>query len=238
MHYFDPTTKFLIMKYLSLLLLFVTLSCSKQKSVLLPEIENAQITELTDVSPVYFFYNTKEKDSLELNRANLISTTHWLFNIDKRFSLEQVIPSIILLQDKKRNAEVHKNENARNFYTCNDTSINTLGFIEFTNVIYKTDFLFPNVALDYENPKEQKIIIDFKSPRDIKLVTALRDSILRKSSIKTLSEDLSNLPQDVEYELILNINDQLSFQDYINFKSVLSKIQSTKIGINENEFIY
>ena len=32
---------------------------------------------------------------------------------------------------------MHKNENARNFYTCNDTSIKNLGFIDFTEVYYK-----------------------------------------------------------------------------------------------------
>ena len=31
---------------------------------------------------------------------------------------------------------MHKNENAKNYYTCNDVSQHNLGFIEFTNVIY------------------------------------------------------------------------------------------------------
>ena len=226
------------MKYLSLLSLFLIFSCGKEKSVLLPEVENAKITQLTDVSPVYLFYDETLQDSLELNRGNLISTTHWLFNIDKRLTLEQVIPKIVFLQEKKRNAEVHKNENAKNYFTCNDTSINNLGFIEFTNVIYKTNFLFPNVTLDYDNPKEKKLIIDFKSPRDVKIVNDLRDSIIKKSSLKEIKQDIESLPSDATYELILNINDQLTFQDYITFKSKLSQIMSSKITINENEFIY
>lgn len=226
------------MKYLSFLSLFFIFSCAHEKTVLLPEIVNADITELTDVSPVYLFYNEAETDSIEMNRKNLISTTHWLFNVDKRLTLEQVIPKIIFLQDKKRNAEVHKNENAKNYYTCNDTSIKNLGFIEFTDVIYKTNFLYPNVALDYDNPREKKMIIDFKSSRDIKIVTALRDSIITKSSLKDFEKDIAKLPEHVNYEFILNINDQSTFQDYITFKSKLSQINSSKITINEIEFIY
>ena len=59
-----------------------------------------------------------------------------MVNIDKRLTLKQAIPHIKFLQDKKRNAEMHKNENAKNYYTCNDTSIKNLGFIEFTDVDY------------------------------------------------------------------------------------------------------
>ena len=127
------------MKYLYVITFTLFLfSCGNEKSVLLPEIENANITELLDVSPAYLFYDETQPDSLELNRKNLIISTNWLFNVDRRLTLEQAIPKIKFLQDKKRNAEMHKNENAKNYYTCNDTSIQNLGFIEFTDVVYQS----------------------------------------------------------------------------------------------------
>ncbi|WP_299397221.1 hypothetical protein [uncultured Gelidibacter sp.] len=226
------------MKNILLLLIVLTFSCSKEKSVLLPEITSAKITEVNDVSPAYLFYDETKTDSIELNRGNLISTTNWLVNVDKRLTLGQVIPKIIQLQNKKRNAEVHKNENARNYYTCNDTGIKNLGFIDFTDVIYKTDHVSPNVGSDYQNPRENKIIMDFRNANDIKLVTILKDSILKKSTLQSLKSDIENLPKDGPYEIILNINNKLSFQDYISFKSILSQIDSSKITLNDNEFIY
>ncbi|OBX21314.1 hypothetical protein LX77_02999 [Gelidibacter algens] len=226
------------MKYLAFLLLLLTFSCNHEKTVLLPEIVNADITEVLDVSPAYLFYDETKKDSIEMNRKNLIGTTNWLVNVDKRLTLGQVIPQIIFLQNKKRNAEVHKNENAKNYYTCNDTSIKSLGFIEFTDIIYKTGYVFPNVAPDYENPRENRIIVDFRNVQDIKLVTLSKDSILKKSTLKNLKQDLDNLPNDGVYEFILNINSKLTFQDYITFKSKLSQINSSKMSVNENEFIY
>ena len=112
------------------------LSCTKDKVILLPEIKTATIIDIKDISPAYLFYNEALPDSVELNRKNLISTTSWLVNVDKRLTLEQAIPKIKYLQDKKRNAKIHKNEAAKNYFTCNDLSRKNLGFIEFTDVYY------------------------------------------------------------------------------------------------------
>lgn len=226
------------MKHLLLPLLFLIFSCNNEKTILLPEIVHADVTEVLDVSPIYVFYDETKADSLELNRANLITSTNWLVNVDKRLTLGQVIPKIIILQDKKRSAEIDKSVNSKNYYTCNDTSIKNLGFLDFTNVIYKTNYVLPNLSADYENPREKRIIIDFKSAKDIKLVSIFKDSIIKKTSLDHLAEDIEALPQDVSYELYLNINDQLNFQDYITFKSTLAKVKASKVTINENEFIY
>ncbi len=226
------------MRYLLLTLLCFTFSCNNEKTILLPEIVNAEVTDVLDVSPVYVFYNESKADSLELNRANVITSTNWLVNVDKRLTLSQVIPKIMVLQDKKRNAELHKSENSKNYFTCNDTSIKNLGFLEFTNVIYKTNFVLPNITPDFDNPREKRIIIDFKSTSDIKLVSVFKDSIIKKTSLQNLKEAIETLPEGASYELFLNINDNLFFQDYITFKSTLFKINSSKVTINENEFIY
>lgn len=226
------------MKYLSLMLLILVFSCHSKKTLQLPEINNAEVTEVLDVSPVYLFYDETEVDSVDLNRANLISTTNWLVNVDKRLTLGQVIPKIVKLQDKKRNAEIHKNENSKNYYTCNDTAIKNLGFLDFTSVIYKTNYVLPNISPDYENPKKLRVIIDFKSPVDIKLVNVFNDSVIKKTTLPHLKEDVAALPHDSSYEFFLNINDLLSFQDYITFKSALAQVGLPTMVINENEFIY
>ena len=124
------------MRYLYLLIILMCFSCNNERVLQLPEIENAEITEILDVSPAYIFYDETQPDSTLLNRKNLIGTTNWLVNVDKRLTLRQAMPHIIFLQDKKRNAEVHKNENAKNYFTCNDTSISNLGFLEFTEIFY------------------------------------------------------------------------------------------------------
>ena len=96
-----------MMKHLYIVSLLLFLSCNNNKVVQLPEMEQADITEIIDVSPAYLFYDETKKDSIELNRKTLISTTNWLVNVDKRLTLKQAIPKIKFLQDKKRNAEIH-----------------------------------------------------------------------------------------------------------------------------------
>ncbi|MGB5420208.1 MAG: hypothetical protein WBN21_15385, partial [Algibacter sp.] len=90
--------------YLLLIILTVLFSCGSDKVIQLPEISHSEITEILDVSPAYLFYDETQVDSIELNRKNLISTTNWLINVDKRLTLKQVIPHIKYLQDKKANS--------------------------------------------------------------------------------------------------------------------------------------
>src|SRR5690606_14870685 len=119
-------------KILFLAIITLFYSCGKEKVIQLPEIQHADISKIDDVSVAYLFYDETLPDSVDLNRKNIITTTNWLINVDKRLSLKQAIPHIQFLQEKKENSS-HKKENAKNYFTCNDLSRKNLGFIEFTN---------------------------------------------------------------------------------------------------------
>jgi hypothetical protein len=230
-------------KFYIVILTALCLSCGKDKVVLLPEINTAKITEVNDVSSAYLFYDETQPDSLELNRKNLISTTNWLVNVDKRLTLEQAIPKIKFLQDKKRNAEMHKNENAKNYYSCNDTSIKNLGFIEFTDVVYWEGSSVGIQKKTSQLPKDNTIAINLKLGLDKKIhITNTNDEL----SIKTIhysefENHLTNLKHQFPNKAIsikLNFDEKLSFQDYITFKSLVSNIKLDSITIDNNEFIY
>lgn len=222
------------MKHLFLLVITIVLcSCGNEKTLILPEIEHANITEVRDVSHAYLFYDETQADSIELNRKNLISTTNWLINVDKRLTLDQAIPKIKFLQDKKRNAKMHKNEAAKNYYTCNDTSIKNLGFIEFTDVYYIGEEaeieLPPNKSL-------YQIVVNHKN--EIQIIKPDDDEVM--STHKTLVSDILNISGKNEEPsvLILAFDKGLSFQDYITIKSLILELKSKDISIDTNEFIY
>lgn len=229
--------------FILLIILFLS-SCGNEKVIQLPEVKNAKITEVLDVSPAYIFYDESKPDSVELNRKNLIISTNWLFNVDKRLTLEQAIPKIKFLQDKKRHAKMHKNEAAKNYYTCNDTSIKNLGFIEFTDVEYKT----------YQDENDNKIketdishifSITIKSLDEI-----LIDSFLVNSSteingfirdLKSSINLLTSIDTNHEKELVLislSFNRNLNFQEYISIKSELLRMVNGNIIIDNNEYIF
>ena len=88
-------------------ILFV--SCNK-KEIKLPQIDLPGIQEVQNHSEVWMFYKGNHSESpLELNRNNTISTTHWLYNIDKRLPLKYVIPELQALTYKHANS-MHSKE--------------------------------------------------------------------------------------------------------------------------------
>ncbi|MDU8885999.1 hypothetical protein RXV94_07495 [Yeosuana sp. MJ-SS3] len=197
--------------------LMILWSCGNEKVVQLPEIQNANITEVLDVSPAYIFYDITKPDSTDFNRKNLISTTNWLVNVDKRLTLKQVLPHLQYLQEKRHGDGMHKNENARNYFTCNDTSRNTLGFIDFTDIVYSLE-KSDSFLKEYSN----SIVINF-SENEI----SINDRSLKLEQFNNLKGNL-----------ILTFDALLTFQEYIRFKSLLLSIDSPKITIANQEFIY
>jgi len=227
------------MKYIFPVIILLFLSCGKEKSVQLPEIDQTSIHDVKDVSSAYIFYNEAEKDSVELNRKNLIISTNWLVNVDKRLTLRQAIPSIITLQEKKRNAEMHKNENAKNYYTCNDTSIKNLGFIDFTDITYH-DGIDESIVESqgfYETlPSETNHILSilFKSNDSI----SINSEAIVKSEFSGRLKYMDSIQNKIMGVIYLKFNQDLTFQDYIDYKSMLSKIKLKHAIISNDEYIF
>lgn len=202
-------------------------SCNNEKVIQLPEVQHAKITEILDVSPAYIFYNETQPDSVELNRKNLIISTNWLFNVDKRLTLEQAIPKIKFLQDKKRNAKMHKNEAAKNYYTCNDTSIKNLGFIDFTDVNYVEEINSENNYIITINSLNDIAI----HHNDVKLSEVNIDNLIIQ-----LENNFSNSEENIG--LTLHLNKKLKFQDYITVKNRLQNLNFENVVIDNKEYIF
>ena len=232
------------MKHASIILLFtfIFLSCNK-KSVLLPETDNKSITEILDVSPVYLFYDETKPDSIDFNRKNMIGSTNWLVNIDKRLTLKQIMPHIIYLQEKRNKDGMHKNENAKNYFTCSNPEIQNLAFIEFTDMVYTkettNDFFKKN---DIKFTNDQVITVYFHSKDSITIDTFSNDfSIIQNSNLNSFLFDISQgviTEKQGNTKIVLDFNETFSFQDYINFKSELLKLDLNNVEIIKNEFIH
>ena len=125
------------MKYLSLIFLFVLFSCGKDATILLPKSDISIVKDIQDYSSIYLFFKTNGKDTLvEVNRKNSISSTNWIFHIDKRLPLRLVVPEIIKLQAKKEGS-AHKSETSENYFSYSDSVHKNLAFISFSKMKYK-----------------------------------------------------------------------------------------------------
>ncbi|WP_407556220.1 hypothetical protein [Winogradskyella sp. 4-2091] len=233
------------MRIIYLLIILCCFSCNNERVLLLPEIENAEITEVLDVSPAYIFYDETQPDSTLLNRKNLIITTNWLVNVDKRLTLKQAIPHIKFLQDKKRNAEMHKNEAARNYFSCNDTSIGNLGFMDFTDIYYKEELKIDSVYNERNIPTKENLMnmAGFHARNTIPII--IREDLKFQIgneyfNFDNLNSKLKSLT-DVNFigvHLELYFSRNLSFQDYITIKRKINSIDSDLISVDFNEYIF
>lgn len=206
------------MKYFTLIVLFIIVSCGNKEDILLPKSNTTIVKNVIDHSPIYIFFRTKGKDTLaEVNRKNEIISTNWIFNIDKRLPLRLVIPEVVKLQNKKREEKAHKNELAQNYYSYADTIGKNLAFIPFTKVFYKL-----------EKPKSVTTIFFTKS-NDI----FVNNVAMKKEEVQ---EYLNKLPVDKRSQYVFCFDKDLSFGSYIQDKIF---IESLKLDMKSNqEFIY
>lgn len=220
-----------------LLLLSLTILSCQKRIVELPETNSQQITEVSDISVAYVFYNEETRDA-EFNRKNLIGTTNWLVNVDKRLKLGDALPHLIYLQQKRRKDGMHKNENAKNYFSCSNPDLKNLAFIDFTDVRYHKE---PLVEFLKENTSEAadtaSIFVGVRSSAEIDIG---KNFVLTKtdasSLVNVLNTTIAN--DSIPDKIYLNFKNDMSFQDYISIKSLLLKIDQDQAKISADEFIY
>jgi len=207
-----------MMKYLSLIVFFVLMSCGNKEDILLPKADKTIVSNIEDHSPIYIFFRTNDKDTLaEVNRKNSIITTNWIFNIDKRLPLRIVIPEVMKLQDKKRKEKAHKNEKAENYYSYADSIGKNMAFIPFTKVYYKLEK--PIGTIIYFN-KNNEILIE--------------NNVIKREKIKEMFTTI--LPKELADNFIFMFDKNMSYGMYIQNKVF---VESLKLDImNKVEFIY
>lgn len=212
-----------MMKYFSLIIVFLFVSCGNKEDIQLPKSDTTVVSDVRDHSPIYIFFRVNEKDTLaEVNRKNSISTTNWIFNIDKRLPLKLVIPEVIKMQDKKRNEKVHKNEQAENFYSYADTVKENLAFLAFTKVYYKMG-----------KPKNNDFVIYFKKGSDL---VSLNGKYVKKVD---LLQEFFSIQFILKPRIVTQFDKNMTYGEYIQNKILLRKFDLYSINpISPNEFIH
>ena len=225
------------MKRIIVLLFISTLiSCSK-KELKIPTLAEKGIQEIQNHSQIWIFFNSKNNDTIaNVNSKNTISTTHWIFNIDKRLSLKQIISPIKKLQHKHSNS-FHSKEGMHNYFSFSDTISKKLSFIEFDNVEFKTD----SILSKYFIKENSKNYLDFNN---INLTfnpnnTWINDAKIEKENFKaTLLEFIDFSAEGNETMLHLNFNNRLTYQEYLFFRSMIFNLNNNQISTNKIEFIF
>lgn len=204
-------------KLLSLFTLLILFSCGERKEILLPKADVTVVKTVSDLSKIDFFFKKENNDTLaDINKNAIITTTNWVFNIDKRLPLKTILPDIIKLQEKKIKKKSDEDLPKDNFYSYADSIGKNLAFLPFTNTTYKP-----------EKPK-QGIMVYFAKNNQVYV-----------NNIPVKREDLE------KYIIIINpnLNDvnycfdkNMLFENYILNKLFLNTIEHKNIGFKEFVF--
>lgn len=209
------------MKKIVFLLVFILMiSCGEDKEVLLPVAQETIVAEVKDHSPIYFFFKLEEKDTIvDVNRNNSISSTNWLFNIDKRLPLRKVILEVKKLQNKK-DKSAHKNVVSENYFTYTDTVKKNLAFMPFTKIHYKLEK--PDFNVKYFHLDRNDLV-------------HYNELVFSKNQ---LQEFINKMPNSRIY---FSFDKGMSFGKYIEYKLFLKNLEVTQRGVTINtkrEYIY
>lgn len=211
------------MKKIVIALLLISLFSCGKKEIQLPQLNETVVADVKDHSPIFMFFETSGNNTLiDVNRSNSISSTNWLFNIDKRLPLKLVIPEIQKLQAKKEKSS-HKKEGSENYYTYMDKKKKTLAFLPLVDVVYKL-----------EKPALGMNTIYF---------TANGNILFNTQELKETELDsfLNDLRIEHESEIFVGYDKNMDFEKYLKSRMIAKKIEITKLGLNidySKEFIY
>ncbi len=214
------------------------LGCTGERSVELVRVGDVGIQELCDLSVVYFFYDTSHADTLVVNRNNLITSTHWVFHIDKKLSLARVAPALVQLQEKKRSAKMHKNEEARNYFSAMDTLSGNLTFLDFTATSFLLRDQFSKFYLKDHSDDHMpffNVRVNFDDKNNI---TVDGNKVTRSELLVFLREYVDFSRNGLPALLHLNMSDKLLFKDYVHNKSLLMSAENAYTRLATKEFIY
>ena len=206
--------------------------CSK-KEIKLPILEVPGVHEIQNHSEVWMFLNVKEKDtSARVNRKNTISATHWIFNIDKRLPLKTICDHINELKAKHAGS-VHSVEGMHNYFSYADTLANQLSLFEFDNITFNTE----NKQL-----KSREVIQEKESDSTLLNCNMIftknhfyfNDQQYEKGIFESI---FPSLLKNSSLRLYLNFDENISYQDYLYYRTWINHLLPTGSSVHSIEYI-
>lgn len=213
-------------KLIYLLLICVLLFSCEKKEILLPQVAVEGVTGIQNHSQIWlFFESTDEEIKAELNKNNIITSTHWIINIDKRLPLSEVIPILQKIKNKRAKKTMHSVNGMMTYLSYSDTASKKIALYSIDNTQYIMQSFEDFEKL--EEAKPSKHLIDFALDR-------IEINNRRISPDKWNHALLDTLSQG---SLQLQFNSKITYQDYIKYRLSLIDKLPNDIEIKSLEYI-
>jgi len=106
----------MVQKYILFFLIIISLFACAKKSVELPEIPITGETEIQNHSQIWVFLDyDQQKINAKVNKNNIITTTHWIINMDKRIPMIEIVPVLEMIKAKRGKKSIHSVEGMKNY---------------------------------------------------------------------------------------------------------------------------
>ena len=191
--------------------LIVLLTACANKEVLLPEAEVTVVEKVDNWSPVYLFFAQKGKDTVaDLNRKNTITSTNYIFNIDKRLPMRLVIPEVNLVLQKKE-ASPHKSEVAQNYFSYSDTKARRLAFLNVQRRKFTTGTCSKGIVVHVSKAGKVRI---------------LEQSV----AVEDVPSFLAQLPSDKPFKAQFQFEGDMTYGAYMKFRIAVQQWTIPSMG--------
>ena len=132
-------------KIIIFLLLLTGITACKKQEIQLPLINSPGLSEIQNHSSIWIFRDSTENGVVpRLNKNNKIINTHWIFHIDKRLPMKDIVPLLIKMQEDKNKPSMHKKGNMESYFSYANLSGKKISLFSFTetnfNIIDKDSF--------------------------------------------------------------------------------------------------
>lgn len=211
------------MKIKYLLLLVILMSSCAKKALKLPKSHTKAATEVFNNSNIWIFFTLKDQDTIAtLNRNNSISTTNWLYNIDRRLQLKQLYKPFKKVLAKRQKKSPHHVEGMKDYFSFADTLDKKNKFLAFKlkDVQYKKPLLNDTTHVIFQFYKTQ-----FKL-NDASFNYAQFDSVIKLKKIA--------FKDNVQFYY----KDNLTYNAYLKIKIILNNYPFLKDLKNTIDFYF
>lgn len=213
--------------YLILFLASISLSGCQKKQVQLPLIDMPGISEIQNHSSIWIFMQSNNGEtSAKLNKNNKITNTHWIFNIDRRLTMAQVIPLLEEMQENRNKDSMHKKEGMKNYFSYADTETETISLIPFDQTAFITE------TLNKENLAAEPctVILEIWGDR-----IKINDEIIPLDLLLSDLKNKNSCGTEEMTKILLTYDSQTSYQDYLKAKTFLTL---SEIDCSSDEYVY
>jgi hypothetical protein len=192
----------------------------------LPQIPADGLTRITNHSQIWVFLDyDRQNIKAEVNKNNIISSTHWIINMDKKLPMHEIVPVLETIKNKRGNKSIHYVEGMKTYLSYSNTKSKNISLYEIDSTQY--------LVMDKLNYTE--LMSHYKTDTNIYIneTSFLLNNKIYPSKLfdKSLLESLPNIP------IHFFMDGNISYQNYLEKRVLLKKYAPQETVIDKTEYV-